>query len=48
MKILGSLFVLGLAILFAILKITIASFILFIIGFILLIIQIKLGYEKEN
>lgn len=48
MKLLGSIFIIGLAILFAILKITIASLILFIIGFSLLIIQLKSGYEDKK
>lgn len=48
MRLLGSIFIIGLAILFTILKITIASFILFIVGFILLIIQLKFNYEDKE
>lgn len=48
MRLIGSIFIIELAILFAILKITIASFILFIVGFSLLIIQLKSGYEDKE
>ena len=48
MKILGSLIVLVLAALTAVINLKIASLILFIIGLVLLIIQLKVSYEKEN
>lgn len=48
MKILGSLIILVLAALTAVIKLEIASLILFIIGLVLLIIQLKASYEKEN
>lgn len=48
MKILGSLFILVVAAIAAILNLKIASLILFIIGLVLLIIQLKTSYEEEN
>lgn len=48
MKILGSLIVLVVAAIAAILSLKIASLILFIIGFTLLIIQLKMSYEEKN